>query len=320
MATTQAFIEALCQSYPEDAEDLHDALEVFRQQRLNSCERLLRLNDAYWQRLGLPLGIESLLRDELAAAAPPAAAAAATPAVGSTAAPASSTPARQATVQSAAASRHAAAAPAARRGPARHAATPPTDNGSSSAEEGSDDGAIPLQPFEPANGLYQRGSGGRKAARPQAAEDSVVYSRLRQGAQGNDGQEQGFLGPLELTPPPNLEELWMSLLEDTLPADRHPALQATWDSTPDPNERYMMLLEYSSYLRKPELTEEEKAERKREMEPFMREFGLNADGEEEGGCPSFVLWTLLIGMLLFAGGTSYYYYHWPDLAHDFQAL
>lgn len=95
MATTQAFIEALCWSYPEDSEDLCEALDVFRQQRLNSCERLLRLSYADWQRLGLPLGIESLLRGELAAATPPAAGAATTPALGSIAAPASSRPARQ---------------------------------------------------------------------------------------------------------------------------------------------------------------------------------------------------------------------------------
>lgn len=141
--------------------------------------------------------------------------------------------------------------------------------------------------------------------------------KLRQNAQGQP-IKQGFLGPLELTPPANLEELWSDLLEETLPPDRHPALQATWDSTADPHERYMMLLEYSSYLRKPELTEEEKAERKREMEPLMRELGIPP--EDEGGCPSFVLWIILIGMLVFIGGTSYYYYAWPDLSHDSQSL
>lgn len=334
MATAQAFIEDLCLRYPDDAEDLRHALEVLRQQRLNSCERLLRLSDAYWQRLGLPLGIESLLRDELAAAAPFGLVSGAAVAATTTAATISSVAAAQSSAPAVAGSVAVPAAQAAGRSAglaepenAARAMAPSTlDRQAASDEEGSgdDDGTIPLEPFEPPDGLYRRGGssgGGRRAVESQEGVTGVTgSSRLRQGAKGKSQQEQGLLGPLELTPPGNLEELWMQLLEDTLPPDRHPALQATWEGTPDPHERYMMLLEYSSYLRKPELTEEEKAERKKAMEPLMRELGIPPDGEDDGGCPGFILWVLLIGMLIFFGGTAYCYRVWFDPLHDTQSL
>merc|ERR1719203_1203521 len=107
--------------------------------------------------------------------------------------------------------------------------------------------------------------------------------------------------------------MWQQLLEDTLPPDKRQVLQETWDSTKDPEDRYMMLLEYTSYLRKPEVTDEEKAERRKQLEPLMREFGLKVtdleDASEEG---SGVLWWLVFGMIFFVAGLIYYTYAQPD--------
>lgn len=305
MATTEVLVERLCTAYPEDAEDLREALGVLRQQRLQSCERLRGLSDAQWQRLGLPLGIESLLRNELDAAVPSSASSLAADGVPSPPPrrPGGSAASSPATSPTAAATRVAVAAAAA---PEAYAA------------EVDEDDAIPLEPFEPPSGLYRRGgaAGGRHAAEP--AGGGGTTSGLRREPQSTEGQD-GLLGPLELTAPANLEELWQSLLEETLPPDRWPSLQAAWNATPEPHERYMMLLEYSSYLRKPELTEEEKAARKKELEPFLRELGAAPDGEDEG-CSNQVLYGLLVGLVLFVTSTAYYYYAWPDLAHDPQSL
>merc|ERR1719159_1093593 len=103
---------------------------------------------------------------------------------------------------------------------------------------------------------------------------------------------------MDLTPPPELDLLWRQLLEDCLPPDKRAALHKTWEEAGDDNDRYMMFLEYSSYLRKPEITEEEKAERRKQLEPLMQEFGLLAEEEESGG-QTMLLMALLVGLLCF---------------------
>ena len=46
-----------------------------------------------------------------------------------------------------------------------------------------------------------------------------------------------------------VDEAWRALLEETLPADKREALQESYDAETDPQTRYNMLLEFSSYLR-----------------------------------------------------------------------
>jgi len=97
------------------------------------------------------------------------------------------------------------------------------------------------------------------------------------------------IGSADFTPPPDLEPLWQRLLEDCLPPDRRQALQENWNDVGSDYDRYMMFLEYSSYLRKQEVTEEEKKERRKQLEPLMQEFGLTAEDEEESGAQPLLL-------------------------------
>ena len=46
-----------------------------------------------------------------------------------------------------------------------------------------------------------------------------------------------------------VDEAWRALLEETLPPDKQEALMNTYLDEPDPQMRYNMLLEFSSYLR-----------------------------------------------------------------------
>lgn len=343
MATTsQDLVANLCDRFPEDAEDLRDALEVLKQQRLTSSDRLSRLSDAQWQRLGLPLGIEALLRDELTAeAAAPTPSAVAAPVSSTTAAQGSASyPARQAvnsragqearpgipsgSAPSASAEDRRRAAVAASVG--RHHAVQEEDDLEGEEEEeyeedtlvndDDDDGALPLEDFE-TEGLYRRGAGsGRRPAAPSSS-SSGGGGRHRQSGPNPGG---GVLGPLELKPPRDLEQIWRQLLEDTLPPDKREPLQRSWEATPGDYDRYMMFLEYSSYLRKPELTEAEKEARKKQQDTLMREFGLEGIDDEQGGWQGLTLWAVFVGMLLFVASTVYYAYSSLDPLHDLQSL
>lgn len=55
---------------------------------------------------------------------------------------------------------------------------------------------------------------------------------------------------LQLEPPEDLELRWTRLLLDTLPPDKRGPLWAQWDAADSSTERFMMFLEYSSYLGK----------------------------------------------------------------------
>merc|ERR1712007_202508 len=105
---------------------------------------------------------------------------------------------------------------------------------------------------------------------------------------------------------------------DCLPPDKRGALQEQWEQTKDVQDKYMMFLEYSSYLRKPEITEEDKVERKKRLEPLMKEFGLNYGGEEDEkeGWGGVLMWLMAFAvMLLIAAGVYYSYRNPKPLAH-----
>ena len=55
----------------------------------------------------------------------------------------------------------------------------------------------------------------------------------------------------EFKPPPNLDQLWTKLLEDSLSVEKRASLQANFDACETRQDQYMMFLEYTSYLRKP---------------------------------------------------------------------
>ncbi|CAE6911011.1 unnamed protein product [Symbiodinium sp. CCMP2592] len=113
------------------------------------------------------------------------------------------------------------------------------------------------------SGLYRRGAGRVKM---EVGRESETRQAPR---------ESGLLGDMELSPPQNLAELWHELLEDTLPPDKRELLQASWDRAANDSERYMLFLEYSSYLRKQAVSEEDKAETRKQLEPLLKQYGLH---------------------------------------------
>lgn len=278
MATTQQLISELVERFPEDADDLNEALELLQKQRLSTCDRLAKLNDSQWQRLGVPIGIEAILRDAIEAL-------------------------QREDVKP-------------RDEQQSSSAPPPADTSvtarrplpvQSVMQEDSDDGELPLEPVD-IEGLRRRG-GGNGSSGPKR--------HTQQNSRENE--RKGLLSPLDLAPPDDLDILWQQLLEDTLPPDKRAALQESWEQTPGDHDKYMMFLEYSSYLRKPEITEEEKEERRKQLEPLMKEFGLPTD-DEDPGWQGASIWCVVISVILFVAGLIYYSYAMPDPLHDTQVL
>ena len=56
-------------------------------------------------------------------------------------------------------------------------------------------------------------------------------------------------GPAGRMEPAAIDAAWRELLQETLPADKQEALMETYEAETDPQTRYNMLLEFSSYLR-----------------------------------------------------------------------
>lgn len=286
MATAEELVAGLAARFPEDAEDLGAALEVLRRERLGSCERLARLGDSQWQRLGLPLGIETLLRDSVTGLAAAAAAAAPSP-------------------------RPVAAA-------AEVVARVAEDDDGGAGE-------LPLEEYERPAGLHQRrgfvGSAPGQAQGLAAAEArTLAGSGGRGGAAPNRERRRRPLPEEELVPPVDLEEMWQRLLEDTLTPDKRAALQASWEATPNEHDRYMMFLEYTSYLRRPEVSEEEQAERRKQLEPLLRELGICAEEGESGWQGATVWWLCASLAFLFAGLVYYSFSQYGEPAHDLEGL
>lgn len=184
---------------------------------------------------------------------------------------------------------------------------PSSSGNSRTLPTGDENGEVPLEEFEPSSGLYRR-----KAPREH------------ERSQRPTEQRTSSLPPIELSPPPDLEERWQELLRDTLPPDKRTALQEAWQATNSAHDRYMMLLEYTSYLRKkPEASKEEQAEQKKRLEPLMRDLGINLgddEFEESSGLSGTALMWLCAVLVAFAVAAAYTSWSGPDLAHDMQAL
>lgn len=293
MADLEDMISDLQSQNPDDSEDLADALQALRRQKLTNLERLAKLNDSQWQRLGLTLGIEALLREEVESRS-----VSRTESV-ATASP-STAPAPEPSVSFSSSS---STRPAQAHIPARSVPEDEEDEEEEELEEQD-------EAEEEQMGLYQRGAHGRRVQ---------VQARSRETGSSAKSRVHEKDWSMELTVPDNLEDLWQQLLDDTLPPDKREALQASWDSTPNTHDRYMMFLEYSSYLRKQEVTEEEKAERKKQLEPLLREYGLNDQHKEHNEGPW--IWIIMLVMVMFISGIIYYSYSPPlESEHDSQSL
>ncbi|CAE7227782.1 cgt [Symbiodinium natans] len=261
------FVSQLRDDHPEDAEDLGEALQVLRQQKINSLERLAKLTDGQWQRLNIPLGIESLLKEEAEAAL------------------ASSTGEESAPLASEASAKTA---------PER-------------LERLVDEVQLEEE-LVSESGLYRRGAGRVK----------MEASRESDGRRSAQRAEPGMLGDMELTPPHNLPELWRELLEDTLPPDKRELLQASWDRAASDSERYMLFLEYSSYLRKQEVSEEDKAETRKQLEPLLKQYGLHE--AQESDSPGSAIWFMLVALVMVIAAVIWYSYAHAETEIEAQSL
>ena len=157
-----------------------------------------------------------------------------------------------------------------------------------------DDGALPLEEPGPAPVSSQAGLRRRTAA-------ARVESRRD-----------------HLQPPTDVEGQWRRLLEDTLPPEKRGPLEAAWEAAGSDYDRHMLLLEYSSYLRRPEVTEEDMAEQRKALDPLLRGFGLSdADlGEGDPGWPGAACCIGILGAIFLAAGLVYFYHAELDQPHD----
>ena len=86
---------------------------------------------------------------------------------------------------------------------------------------------------------------------------------------------------MPLDPPEDLEQLCEQLLDDCLPPDKRLYINQTWNKCADNQEKYMMFLEYSSYLRTKHQTPQEQREHEQSLGPLLNQYmGL---GEKKGG-------------------------------------
>lgn len=261
MGEVADFLAELSETYPEDAEDLQDVAATFQKQKITSLDRLARLSEGQWQRMNIPIGIESVIKEELEALLAP-----------------------------------------------------------EQEQKADDEDEIPIEEFEPSRSENRHRGGGSGRQETQIQESGM--RNRKGGAKPKEKAEKGkgLLSSVDLTPPDDLEQLWAQLLSDTLPPDKRSALQESWEQCGNDQDKYMMFLEYSSYLRKPEITEEDKEERKKRMEEMKREFGIKYD-EEENGWGGVILWLVAFGITIFIAGAVYYTYSQPaGPAHDSQSL
>jgi len=148
----------------------------------------------------------------------------------------------------------------------------------------------------------------------QDEEDSIEESTLRQRGKPvarpkpETPKAKEMAQPqLYLEPPSNLEEQFHQLLVDTLPPDRREMLLNSWRDLESIDDRYMMFLEYSSYLRKPEMSDKEREEHEKKMEPLLHHYGISkSDDDSRVG---LLPWIVIGGVGLFAIG--FYYYAYP---------
>jgi len=166
-------------------------------------------------------------------------------------------------------------------------------------------------PEEPEKVLRQR-KGGSTSGQGITMRPKNHFERAQSGSTGNTNNKPVGFSDLSLEPPDNLDEQWSQLLFDTLPPDRRDMLQKSWDEMGDDNrqDKYMMFLEYSSYLRKPENNSRDKQKTEKRMEPLLREYGLQH--EVEGDSRMGLLW-LGFGVLILLCGGGYYYFFGPHV-------
>merc|ERR1719247_1634431 len=89
------------------------------------------------------------------------------------------------------------------------------------------------------------------STQPLQVESSELRRRGDPSAGAGGKPKKSKLPDLDLRPPPDLDRLWTQLLEDNLSPEKRASLQAQYEKTESQRDRYLLFLEYSSYLRKP---------------------------------------------------------------------
>lgn len=65
MNSTQELLDALAERFPDDEDELREACTELLRHKLGTIQRLAKLSDSQWQRLNLPMGIETIIREEV---------------------------------------------------------------------------------------------------------------------------------------------------------------------------------------------------------------------------------------------------------------
>ena len=79
---------------------------------------------------------------------------------------------------------------------------------------------------------------------------ATMLNKKREGRTGTASSGGALQQPrARMMDPDAVDEAWKALLEETLPPDKQEVLNQTFEDEKDPQMRYNMLLEFSSYLR-----------------------------------------------------------------------
>ncbi|CAD7974816.1 unnamed protein product [Amoebophrya sp. A25] len=278
------FFAELAESAPEDANAILEAQKKLEKQRIRSLDRLARLTDAQWQRIDVEIGVEGLIRstlEELLASTACAKSPASSRGGGGGARPTLLQENGDASDEQSSELRHRGRKISAennpeddvqnKRGSARRAYGMMLNSGEHEART--------LTDHAPSR-KYNHGSNKKDEElinveyNDQVDGDEDDDPDLGSTADVSASTSSGPTPEINLEPPENLEELWENLLVETLPPEKRETLWRQWDETPTREDKFMMLLEYNSYLRRPEISEEERAERRRQLEPLLAKYGM----------------------------------------------
>lgn len=121
-------------------------------------------------------------------------------------------------------------------------------------------------------------------------------------------------GPAGRMRPAEVDAAWRQLLEETLPEDKQDALMETYSAETDPQIRYNMLLEFSSYLRqgagdgvRSKFDDETDPDEKYRLKPKMRRPRGFDDDDDANLCWEITRVLLIVGgILVLVLGTAYY--------------
>jgi len=210
---------------------------MFEKHKVTNFQRLLKLTDAQWSRLNLPLGVEASIRDAISQEFP-------------------------------------------NEQDEEGQQSLPQSNSNNINRNSTNGPQMTSQPkFEKDKDHFFRqdanGDPDEFGEEDWGAEhtEGLRQRSCRRSTENDDAKEDYTpLINVPLDPPEDLHLLWEQLLEDCLPPDKRKYIMQTWNRCQDDRERYMMFLEYSSYLRSKHQTNAEKKQAQESLGPLINQY------------------------------------------------